>query len=229
MTRVRKRGGYLIFQLLTGRSINPAAVVGLLIAWIFGVSVHEFSHALAATWLGDTLPRRQGRLTLQPAAHLDMVGSLMFLIGGFGWGKPVQYNPYALRASPRTGPAIVAAAGPISNLIFAILLAILERVVTFLIFAGILPFGPGALISDLLTFIIYFNLILAFFNLIPVFPLDGFSILNGLLPAELAERFQMTQQYGFIILMLLLVAGNSILGPVLYGPINLVLALLIGR
>jgi Zn-dependent protease len=229
MTRVRKRGGLLISQLLTGRSIDPTIVVALLIAWIFGTSVHEFSHALAATWLGDSLPRRQGRLTLQPAAHLDVVGSLMFLIGGFGWGKPVQYNPYALRASPRTGPAIVAAAGPLSNLIFASVVAVPVRIIPFLIDAGLLPAGPGAILFKLLAYIIYFNLILAFFNLIPVFPLDGFSILNGLLPAELAERFQMTQQYGFIILMLLLVAGNSILGPVLYGPINTVLALLIGR
>jgi Zn-dependent protease len=134
-----------------------------------------------------------------------------------------------LRASPRTGPAIVAAAGPISNLIFASILAIPARAIPFLVDANLLPSQPGAILYKLLAFIIYFNLVLAFFNLIPVFPLDGFSILNGLLPAELAERFQMTQQYGFLVLMLLLIAGNSILGPVLYGPINTVLGLLIGR
>jgi Zn-dependent protease len=166
---------------------------------------------------------------LQPAAHLDVVGSLMFLIGGFGCGKPVQYNPYALRASPRTGPAIVAAAGPISNLIFASVLAIPIRTLPFLVDANLLPSAPAGILFKLLAYIIYFNLVLAFFNLIPVFPLDGFSILNGLLPAELSERFQMTQQYGFLLLMVLLIAGNSILGPVLYGPINTVLGLLIGR
>ncbi|MBI5034628.1 MAG: site-2 protease family protein [Chloroflexi bacterium] len=219
----------MIFQLLTGGSINFTAVVGLLIAWVFGVSVHEFSHALAATWLGDSLPRRQGRLTLQPAAHLDVVGSLMFLIGGFGWGKPVQYNPYALRASPRTGPAIVAAAGPLSNLIFATLLAIPVRLVPILIDNDVLPLQPGEILYQLLLYVMYFNLVLAFFNLIPVFPLDGFSILNGLLPAELAERFQLTQQYGFFILMLLLIVGNSIMEPLLYRPIETVLGLLIGR
>ena len=219
----------MIFQLLSGGSIDFTAVVGLLIAWVFGVSVHEFSHALAATLLGDSLPRRQGRLTLQPAAHLDVVGSLMFLIGGFGWGKPVQYNPYALRASPRTGPAIVAAAGPLSNLIFASVLAIPIRIVPILVDTAILDPQPGAILYRLLLYVMYFNLVLAFFNLIPVFPLDGFSILNGLLPAELAERFQLTQQYGFMILMLLLIAGNSILEPVLYGPIDTVLRLLTGQ
>lgn len=219
----------MIGQLLSGGSIDFTAMVGLLIAWVFGTSVHEFSHAAAATWLGDSLPRRQGRLTLQPAAHLDLVGSLMFLIGGFGWGKPVQYNPYALRASPRTGPAIVAAAGPLSNLIFASVLAIPIRLIPMLIDSDLLAPQPGMILIKLLAYIMYFNLILAFFNLIPVFPLDGFSILNGLLPAELAERFQVTQQYGFMILMLLLVAGNSILEPVLYGPIETVLRFLIGR
>lgn len=219
----------MIGQLLSGGSIDFTAIVGLLIAWVFGTSVHEFSHALAATWLGDSLPRRQGRLTLQPAAHLDVVGSLMFLIGGFGWGKPVQYNPYALRASPRTGPAIVAAAGPLSNLIFASVLAIPIRIIPLLINFDMLPPQPGMILYRLLLYIMYFNLVLAFFNLIPVFPLDGFSILNGLLPAELAERFQITQQYGFMILMVLLIAGNSILQPVLYGPIDTVLRILVGR
>lgn len=221
----------MIYQLLTG-GISPAALVGLLIALVFGITVHEFSHALAATWLGDSLPRRQGRLTLQPAAHLDVVGSLMFLVGGFGWGKPVQYNPYALRASPRTGPALVAVAGPLSNLILAAIIAIFVRLMPILLGTSLgglaLSSSPAGTLFNLLINIVYYNLILSFFNLIPIFPLDGFTILLGLLPAELAERFEVTRQYGFFVLILLMVAGGSIMGPILYNPVETLLRLLIG-
>ncbi len=220
----------MIYQLLTGQ-MGPTEFVALLVALVFGISVHEFAHAAAATWLGDPLPRRQGRLTLQPAAHLDLVGSLMFLVGGFGWGKPVQYNPYALRASPRTGPAIVAVAGPLSNLILAALVAIPIRILLIVWrsnVALITPNSPERTLFDLLVGIVYFNLILSFFNLIPVFPLDGFTILAGLLPPAFAERFEATRQYGFFILILLLVAGSSILGEILYRPVFTILRLLIG-
>lgn len=212
--------------------MGPSEFVGLLIALVFGITVHEFSHALAATWLGDSLPRQQGRLTLQPAAHLDLVGSLMFLVGGFGWGKPVQYNPYALRASPRTGPAIVAAAGPISNLILAAIIAIPIRLMPIVLGTSIgwLSFatGPEGTLFNLLVNIAYYNLVLSVFNLIPVFPLDGFTILLGLLPPALGERFEVTRQYGFFILIVLLVAGGSIMGPILYTPVQTILGLLIG-
>ena len=212
--------------------MGPSEFVGLLIALVFGITVHEFSHALAATWLGDSLPRQQGRLTLQPAAHLDVVGSLMFLVGGFGWGKPVQYNPYALRASPRTGPALVAAAGPISNLILAAIIAIPIRLMPIMLGTsiGLLSFatGPEGTLFNLLVNIAYYNLVLSIFNLIPVFPLDGFTILLGLLPPELGERFEVTRQYGFFILIVLLVAGGSIMGPILYTPVQTILGLLIG-
>jgi len=221
----------LIYQLLSGQ-MGPTEFVALLIALVFGISVHEFAHAAAATWLGDPLPRRQGRLTLQPAAHLDVVGSLMFLVGGFGWGKPVQYNPYALRASPRAGPAIVAAAGPLSNIILAALVTLPIRAMPIVLGAPlqviVLAGGPESIAFDLLVGIVYYNLILSFFNLIPVFPLDGFAILQGLLPPALAERFEMTRQYGFFILILLLFAGGSVMGEILYRPVYTILGLLIG-
>ena len=220
----------MLYQILTGQ-ISPAELVALLIALVFGISVHEFAHAAAATWLGDPLPGRQGRLTLAPAAHLDVMGSLMFLIGGFGWGKPVQYNPYALRASPRVGPAIVAAAGPISNLILAVIVSFVTRLLPVAL--GTTMFGlaraQGAegVLFNLLIGIVYYNLMLSFFNLIPVFPLDGFTILQGLLPPALADAFEATRQYGFFILILLLFAGSSVLGPILYRPIEALLRLLI--
>ena len=220
----------MIFQLLSG-DMGPTQFVALLIALVFGISFHEFAHAAAATWLGDSTPGRQGRLTLQPAAHLEVMGSLMFLIAGFGWGKPVQYNPYALRGNPRTGQAIIAAAGPFTNFILALVVAILTRIAIFVLDtrAGfLLPSSPERTLIELLAWIVYFNLVLSFFNLIPIFPLDGFTILSGILPAQLAEFFDATRQYGFFILMLLFFAGSSLLGPLLYQPLSTLWRLLIG-
>jgi Zn-dependent protease len=221
----------LIYQLLTGQ-MGYAEFVALLIALVFGISVHEFAHAATATWLGDPLPGKEGRLTLQPAAHLDLMGSLMFLVGGFGWGKPVHYNPFALRTSPRVGPALVAVAGPLSNFILAILIGIIARLMP--LFFGttltglMLSGGPEGVLFNLLVGIAYYNLILSFFNLIPIPPLDGFTILEGILPLELAERLQVVRQYGFLILIMLLIAGGGILGQILYQPVLTVLRLLIG-
>jgi Zn-dependent protease len=217
----------VLYQILTGQ-ISAPELVGLLIALVFGISVHEFAHAAAATWLGDPTPGRQGRLTLAPAAHLDVMGSLMFLIGGFGWGKPVQYNPYALRASPRAGPAIVSVAGPISNVILAVIVAAIIRLLPLVLGVFEFPSGVIGTLFDLLVYIVYYNLILSFFNLIPVFPLDGFAILQGLLPPALADAFEATRQYGFFILLLLLFAGSSVLGPVLYRPAIMLTSLLVG-
>lgn len=221
----------MIYQLFTGQ-MGPTEFVALLIALVFGISAHEFAHAAAATWLGDPLPGRQGRLTLQPTAHLDVAGSLMFLVGGFGWGKPVQYNPYALRASPRVGPAIVAAAGPLANIIIAALIGVSVRLMPLVLGTDLRALarsnGPEGLLFDLLTSIAYYNLILSVFNLIPVAPLDGFTILQGLLPIELAERLEVTRQYGFLILIFLLFAGGSLIGEILYRPVLTILRFLIG-
>jgi Zn-dependent protease len=226
-----QEGQSLIRQILSG-NIDPTQLAGLIIALVLGITVHEFSHALVATWLGDDLPRRQGRLSLSPAAHLDVVGSLMFIVGGFGWGKPVQYNPYALRASPRTGPALVALGGPVSNILLAAVFAIPVRlfpiIYQFNPRIGKLPEAVSALYF-VLSLIVYYNLVLSIFNLIPIFPLDGFTVLQGLLPAELAERLEMTRQYGMIILLLLVFAGGSILGLIMDAPIKALYGLFTGN
>ncbi len=208
----------MLRDILSGQ-MSPEAIVGLLVALVLGITVHEFGHALAATWLGDTLPQRQGRLTLAPQAHLDVVGSLMFLVGGFGWGKPVQYNPYALRAGPRTGPAIVSIAGPVMNVILATLLAVVMRLFPIFFANGLSSNRLASVIFQLLFWIVFYNLILAFFNLIPVFPLDGFTVLLGLLPPAMAEQFEQTRQWGFGILILLLFLGGTVLGTILYDPV----------
>lgn len=221
----------MLYRLLTGQ-MDYADFVALLIALVFGITIHEFSHALAATWLGDSLPRRQGRLSLQPAAHLELTGSLMFLIGGFGWGKPVQYNPFALRANPRTGGALIAVAGPVSNLILATVIGLIARFLPLAFGTTLhglsIGSGPASILFNLLISISYYNLVLCFFNLIPIPPLDGFSILEGLLPPELAERIEPLRQYGFLFLILLLIGGGQILGPIIYQPIFTILGLILG-
>jgi Zn-dependent protease len=214
-------------QILAGQ-IDPVQLVALLIALVFGLSVHEFAHAAAATWLGDPTPGRQGRLTLSPAAHLDVMGSLMFFVAGFGWGKPVEYNPYALRASPRGGPAIVAAAGPLSNIILAVAVALIVRVLPFGLDVFELPTPIASTIVYLLVFFVYYNLMLSLFNLIPVFPLDGFTILQGLLPPALANLLEATRPYGFFVLLLLFFVGGSVVGAILYRPVYLLMRLLVG-
>lgn len=221
----------MLYQILSGQ-MSPTEIVALLIALVIGISVHEFSHAAAATWLGDTLPGRQGRLTLAPAAHLDVMGSLMFLVGGFGWGKPVQFNPYALRMNPRTGSAIVALAGPVSNLVLAALVSIPVRLLVFVVGTrGVfLSNGPERILFELLLGVITYNLVLAIFNLIPIFPLDGFSILLGVLPAEMAYQFEQTRQWGiFLLFGLLFLSGYvPIIGSILYEPVGVLTRLFTG-
>ncbi len=215
----------MIYNLLTG-NISPVDLLALLLALVFGITVHEFAHALAATWLGDPLPRRQGRLTLAPAAHLDPMGSLMFAVAGFGWGRPVEYNPYALRGNPRTGGALIAVAGPISNILFAALLAIPARLIPIALQTSAYELlfwadstAPVVVLYQVLIGMISYNLMLSIFNLIPVPPLDGFAVLQGILPPALAEQIEIIRPYGFFILFLLMFAGSSVLGAIMTRPI----------
>ncbi len=216
-------------QLLSG-SMDIANLIALIVSLVVCITIHEFAHAAAATWLGDPLPGRQGRLTLSPIAHLDPLGSLLFLVGGFGWGRPVMYNPYALRAGPRSGPALVALAGPASNILLAIALAVVVRAID--LGMGMAQFGANAglvpIVMQLLEMIVLYNLFLAFFNLIPIAPLDGFTVLLGLLPPQLAYQYEQTRTWGILILFALLFVGGGVLGLVLYRPVFGLFRLLIG-
>jgi Zn-dependent protease len=166
------------------------------------------------------------------------MGSLMFIIAGFGWGKPVQYNPYALRAGPRSGPALVALAGPVSNVILAALFAVPARLLEFVATnnQSLMAGTSGTAIDTLyllLIGIVYYNLILGLFNLIPIFPLDGFSILLGVLPPEMAYRFEQTRQWGMFLLLALILLGSfggggGLLGAILDRPVSALLYLLTG-
>lgn len=171
---------------------------------IFSIIIHEISHGAAALYLGDDTAKRLGRLTLNPLKHLDPFGSLILpgllvLINSpvvFGWAKPVPYNPYNL-PNPKKGAAIIGAAGPLSNILIAVIFAFLLKI--SLIMGLINP----ALISGFLI-IIFLNLILAFFNLIPIPPLDGSKLLFGLLPNMSFATQRFLEVYGFLILIILL-------------------------
>src|SRR3989344_5780068 len=134
---------------------DPLALLLFLPALVIAITVHEFSHAFAADRLGDPTPQLQGRLTLNPLKHLDPVGSLMLLFFRFGWGKPVEFDPYHLR-HPRRDAALISLAGPAVNLILATVLSL------------VLKFSPSPLFSIFLSPVILININLAIFNLLPV-------------------------------------------------------------
>ena len=211
---------------------DPASFVRLAALTIFSVivaiTVHEFSHALVATGLGDSTARRLGRLTLNPLKHLDPSGTAMLFVAGFGWGKPVPVDHHQL-SKGALGITFVAAAGPLSNLVVAFLLAIPIKL-------GILGWSSPSLgratlvmtgglregLSDILGIVIFFNLLLAVFNLIPLAPLDGSKVLRGLLPPGLATRYARIERYGPLILMSVVifdfVSNQGILGRSI-GPV----------
>lgn len=174
-------------------------IISVFIAFIFALTIHEFSHALAATQFGDDTPRLQGRLTLNPLAHLDLMGSLMFVMFGFGWARPVQINPYTIQRRSPAGPMIVAAAGPFSNLLLALLASIPVR-------AGLVSLS--AFLSQFFVVFIWINLILMFFNLLPIFPLDGEKILEYFLPPRGQEILFQIRPYGTYILLGLIIIGR---------------------
>lgn len=209
--------------------LNLATLLARAIVLIVAFSIHELAHAVTADRLGDPTPRRMGRITLNPIAHLDPFGSLMLLISGFGWAKPVMVQPLNLQGNPRTSMAIVAAAGPFSNLLMAILFAIPVRL--GLIELNVVSGGVVPSLGFLAFNFIWINLILLFFNLIPVPPLDGYRILVGILPPDLAYRMRALEQYGFLILMLAIfflpMLGLDILGWFVSSPTQLVFSLLL--
>ncbi len=192
---------------------NPLSFLFLLIALIVAITVHEFAHAYAADRLGDPTPRLQGRLTLNPLAHLDLIGTLMLLIAHFGWGKPVQFDPFNLR-HPRRDSAIISLAGPVANMILATVCAVLLHILFSARFALLANTALGLsvyILMGLLKPIITFNVVLAVFNLIPIHPLDGFKVVGGILSDTYAKQWAELEPYGFIFLIFLIF-------PVFGGP-----------
>lgn len=188
------------------------------IVLVIAITVHEFAHAYAADRLGDPTPRSQGRLTLNPLAHLDPLGTVALLIFHFGWGKPVQFDPYNLR-DPRRDSAIISLAGPASNIVLAVVISLL---------LNNLALSP--LLIAICSSLITINIILAIFNLVPVYPLDGEKILLALLPPRLATEYSgVMRQYGTIILILMIfpIFGYSPISALITPIISFVTNLLI--
>lgn len=186
---------------------------------VIAIGIHEAAHAFTAYKLGDITPKLQGRLTLNPLKHIDPLGLLFIAVAGIGWGKPVEFNPYNLK-HPVRDAAIIAFAGPLSN----ILLAIVSYIILLLTFTT--DFSPalgGNLIFSILINFIVLNIALAVFNMVPIDPLDGFKIVGGLLPKDLALRWYETQRYGIYVLLILLATGSIkfIVDPVNYFIVDL--------
>ncbi len=173
------------------------------------ITIHEFAHAFVASKLGDETAKMSGRLTLNPLAHLDLMGTLALVFFGIGWGKPVPFNPYNLKNIKRD-QALIAFAGPASNIALAVFLAVFYRFV-----------DPISLIGSIFSQLISLSLVLAVFNLLPIGPLDGFRVVLGLLPNKLVPDWLETERYGILILVFLIVSG--LLGRVISVPSNLIL------
>lgn len=208
--------------------LSVSTILARIVILIISLSFHEFSHAFVANAFGDDTPRMNGRLTLNPAAHLDLLGSLMLLFAGFGWAKPVPINPYALQRRSRSAVMWVSLAGPLSNLVLALI-----AVVPFHL--GLVPitFNPGGLFPTPYGFLIDFigiNLLLMVFNLIPLAPLDGEKIADYILPPNLSRGLDTIRPYGPVILLLIIFVGPllgfNILGWIINPILNFFFRLL---
>lgn len=180
-----------VLNLLIGPQPDLLGFLFVAIIFLIALALHEFGHAAAATALGDDTAKEQGRLTLNPIKHLDPVGTVFIVLVGFGWGKPVPFNPYRLR-SKRFGSALVGGAGPLVNLLLALLSA-----------AAIVHLAPAeGSIRGFLRLSLHLNVLLAMFNLIPIPPLDGSRILSALLPPQNQRVVFWLDRWGFVLLIL---------------------------
>lgn len=191
------------------------AIISLL-ALAIAITVHEFSHAFVADKLGDPTPRSYGRVSLNPLRHLDPIGTIMIFFARFGWGKPVPIDPYNLK-NPRRDELLISLAGPASNLILALIISLLIRLLSLYL----VP----------LYFLVAINISLALFNLLPIPPLDGSKILFNLLPIDSSLEWEDSlTRYGPILLIVVLffpIAGSNIVGLILSPAIQTVLNLLL--
>lgn len=187
--------------------VNPMELLLTAVALLVAATIHEYAHAYAAVQLGDPTPRWLGRLTLNPLAHLDPLGSLLLLLVGFGWAKPVPVNPRHFQ-DPRRGVLLVAVAGPLANVCLLALLGAMYRL-------GLL--WEGGWVGALWWRMLYVNAVLAVFNLLPIPPLDGSRILGALLRGEAEDLYTRLQPYGGLFLLALLATGW--LGPLLRTPV----------
>jgi Zn-dependent protease len=189
------------------------SIIGLIIA----ITIHEFSHAFIADHFGDPTPRAYGRVSLNPLVHLDPLGTFMLIFAHFGWGKPVPIDPYNLSKKEEM---LVGLAGPLSNFILAVSIAI------------VIKFIAPSFISNILSMFVQINLVLGVFNLLPVPPLDGSKIFLNLLPEEQSIEWQKAfDQYGFMLLAVLIflpIGGSNVISLIISPIIGFLYRLLLG-
>ena len=211
-------------------NLNPPTLIARVITLVIALTVHEFSHAFVATRFGDETPRRAGRLTLNPLSHLDPIGSLMLVLAGFGWANPVPINPYVIRQNNRAGVMLVSIAGPGSNLLMAVLAALLLRLGLFPVTYQVSSVLPT--MGYFLVEFIYVNVALFLFNMLPLAPLDGEKVLEFFLPQSWQGALQSIRQYGpYVLLALIFVGpmmGFDLFGVIIRRPLMAIVNFLIG-
>ncbi len=232
-----KRTMYIIVAVMAGIAVlqyatNPGGLIGLLLSApgvLIAITFHEFAHGYAAYKLGDNTAKSQGRLSLNPFAHLDPIGTLLLLVAGFGWGKPVEVNPrnYTRKMSMEKGEAIVSAAGPLMNFILAIIFTLIYCAIYKFASATFLTSTVGWVILLLVSSTISINIGLGVFNLIPLPPLDGSKIIMPFLPYKAKEFFVNNEQVFYIIFILIWITGvaGTIITPVISGISKAILSL----
>lgn len=183
----------------------------LIVALLIGFTIHEYSHALIAYKMGDPTAKREGRLTLNPAAHLDVFGTLMIFVAGFGWAKPVPVNYFYLR-DKRFSRTFISIAGPLSNLLVSIIFTgVYVAIQKYGIISDFTPY-----VHELFIYVINLNIILFLFNLIPIPPLDGYRVIEDLAPDHIRSKMVMYEQYGVFVFLILLITP---LGDFIFDPI----------
>ena len=214
-------------------NLDLPTIIARVVVLLTAFSFHEFAHAWVAVRFGDETPRVTGRLTLNPLAHLDPLGSLMLIVAGFGWAKPVQVNPYVLQRRSPAALMWVSLAGPASNLLLAVIASIPFQL--GMVSAYEAQFSSGNIIPSLdklLYEFVFINLLLCLFNLIPIAPLDGEKIFTYFLPANMARVFDTIRPYGPLILMALIflgpLMGINILGMIIGPPLQAMMRFLVG-
>lgn len=217
-------------------NINLATFVSRAITLIIAFTIHEFAHAWTANNFGDSTPRINGRLTLNPLAHLDPIGSLMLLLVGFGWAKPVPVNPYTLRQRAPSALMWVSLAGPLSNFLLALLAAIPFQLALVTRYDVLTAFSTqSAILPTLARFLFDFmtiNLVLALFNLIPLPPLDGDKIADFFMPDSWRRVTAKIRPYGPMVLIVIFMVGPylgvDLLGWIIRKPLYFLMNILIG-
>lgn len=215
--------GILLLFVVIQYVANPGQLLGLLLSApgvLIAITFHEFAHGYAAYKLGDDTAKNQGRLSLNPLAHLDPIGTLMLLVAGFGWGKPVEVNPrnYTRKISMEKGEAIVSLAGPLMNFVLAIIFTLIYCAIYKFASTSFLVSTIGRIITLLISTTISINIGLGVFNLIPLPPLDGSKIIMPFLPYKAKEFFVNNEQIFYIVFVLLWITGLA--GTIITPAIN---------